>query len=125
MSGSHGISPSPGQAQTSQQMSAPLDAKTRRLLRLLGEAALQLADGHAVDTSQLERFMSAGLPDNAQELLLTVPEACARLRISRWSFYHLLHQNRLRSVMIGRRRYVKHVELNRFVVALSEDGVAV
>ena len=51
-----------------------------------------------------------------------VEEACERLRISRWSFYRLIQQNRLRTVTIGRRRFVPDDEISRFVTKLTESG---
>ncbi|MBE3010872.1 helix-turn-helix domain-containing protein [Microbispora sp. NEAU-D428] len=40
------------------------------------------------------------------ELLLTVDEAAARLRVSRWTLYNLIRSNELRTVKIRRRRFV-------------------
>ncbi|WP_432867394.1 helix-turn-helix domain-containing protein [Microbispora rosea] len=40
------------------------------------------------------------------ELLLTVDEAAARLRVSRWTLYNLIRSNELRTLKIRRRRFV-------------------
>jgi excisionase family DNA binding protein len=109
-------------------MSAPADTETSRLLRVLGETALRLSEGQRVDERWLrQQFSSAAGSDDeiasgSGSNLLTVPEACSRLRISRWSLYQLIHQQRLRTVTIGRRRFVARDELERFVVSLSEAG---
>jgi excisionase family DNA binding protein len=102
-----------------------LDDETRRVLRALGETALRLADGRDLDTSQPAYDPPAVQTTVDDNGLLTVTEVCARLRISRWGFYRLLHQNELRSITIGRRRLVPHTELNRFLAALNEKVVSV
>lgn len=69
--------------------------------------------------------MTASKPAVEQEeLLLTVPEAAARLRISRWSLYQLINQGALTSVKIGRRRLVPALALERYVQALAEGSVS-
>jgi excisionase family DNA binding protein len=99
---------------------------TRQLLRALGETALRLADGQPIDRQWLQGHLPSATPESARDpqRLLTVTEACALLRISRWSFYRLIQQNQLHSVTIGRRRLVPHTELNRFVTSLSGIGEA-
>ena len=108
-------------------MTTTVDADTRRVLRVLGETALRLSDGRPIDRHWLEGQFSVATPDPAPPVgntgdLLTVPEACTRLRISRWSLYRLIQQQRLTTVTIGRRRLVSHAELERFVSTLSEIG---
>lgn len=39
-------------------------------------------------------------------LVLTVPEACEALRISKWSLYRLIQMGKLASITIGRRRLI-------------------
>ncbi len=51
-------------------------------------------------------------------VLLTVSEACATLRISRWSLYRLIQGQRLESILIGRRRLVPADAVARFVTEL-------
>lgn len=66
---------------------------------------------------------AAALPTSPAGLtLLTVPEACATLRVSRWSFYRLVQQGRLRSVKIGARRLVPAAALDDLVAALAAEG---
>ncbi|PVB05464.1 DNA-binding protein [Mycobacteroides abscessus] len=54
--------------------------------------------------------------------LLTVPEACGRLRVSRWSFYQLIHQRQIETLTIGRRRLVPTAEIDRFIRDLAPAG---
>jgi excisionase family DNA binding protein len=110
-------------------MSAPSDTETSRLLRVLGETALRLSEGKPLDEGWLRQQFS--MPSNdkimsstSHSALLTVPEACERLRISRWSLYRLIQQQDLRTVTIGRRRFVARDELERFVVSLAEAGAS-
>lgn len=52
--------------------------------------------------------------------LLTVAEACQRLRISRWLFYQLVNQRRLSTITIERRRFVTTADLNAFIAHQRE-----
>lgn len=45
-------------------------------------------------------------PADSAPVLLTIPEVCAMLRVSRWSVYQLINSRRLKTVKIGRRRLV-------------------
>ncbi|WP_346533795.1 helix-turn-helix domain-containing protein [Micromonospora sp. DPT] len=54
--------------------------------------------------------------------LLTVPEAAARLRVSKWMLYNLIRSRRLRSVKIGDRRLIPVTALRAFLAALEEDA---
>ncbi|SIN36689.1 helix-turn-helix domain-containing protein [Micromonospora cremea] len=54
--------------------------------------------------------------------LLTVPEAAARLRISKWMLYNLIRSRRLRSVKIGDRRLIPVAAPRAFLAALEEDA---
>jgi excisionase family DNA binding protein len=53
--------------------------------------------------------------------LLTVEEAADWLRISRWSVYNLIRDNRLRTIKIGRRRLVTRAALAECVELLAKD----
>lgn len=67
--------------------------------------------------------MTGGAATDADDcqLLLTVPEVCARLRISRWSFYKLLQSRQLETVKIGSRRLVPVGALPRLLQRLQQD----
>ena len=54
--------------------------------------------------------------------LLTVPEAAARLRISKWMLYNLIRSRRLRTVKIGDRRLVPVSSLRDFLAELQEEA---
>jgi excisionase family DNA binding protein len=59
--------------------------------------------------------------------LLTVAEACASLRISRWTFYRLIQTGQLKTVKIGSARRVPVAALGEFVENLrqgEESGLA-
>jgi excisionase family DNA binding protein len=51
--------------------------------------------------------------------LLTVTEACAALRISRWLFYRLVRQHRVRTIKIGSRRLVPAGALDELLARLQ------
>lgn len=52
--------------------------------------------------------------------LLTVAEACASLRISRWTFYRLVQARQLETVKIGSARRVPATALHQFVDKLRQ-----
>jgi excisionase family DNA binding protein len=54
--------------------------------------------------------------------LLTVPEACATLRVSRWMFYRLVQQRQLRTVKIGSRRLVQASALEDYLQRLATEA---
>ena len=101
---------------------------TDRVLRVLGEAALRLADGEQVDRSWLLRqldkptSMSADVSGLDHVELLTIPQTCQRLQVSRWSVYRLIHDRQLATVQIGRRRFVARGDLNTYLASLRTVG---
>ena len=50
--------------------------------------------------------------------LLTVPEACAELRVSRWMLYRLVQTRRLVTIKIGSRRFVPRADLHALIESL-------
>lgn len=54
--------------------------------------------------------------------LLTVPEACAALRISRWALYSLIHKRQLRTIRIGARRLVPMTAVLDLIGRLEEEA---
>ncbi|WP_228803071.1 excisionase family DNA-binding protein [Nocardia farcinica] len=107
------------------RVSLPLE--TRALLRTLGSVAIKLADDGTADADWL-RHQMAGLPSDpapgvsSSSDLLTIPEICSRLRLSRWSVYQLIHRRELASIKIGRRRFVPAAEADRFLSQLIGMG---
>lgn len=68
--------------------------------------------------------MTAALPaSNESRLLLTVPETCAQLRISRWSFYRLVQRRQLTTIKIGGRRLVPTASLGDFIARQVAEEV--
>ncbi|MGW0495780.1 helix-turn-helix domain-containing protein [Streptomyces sp. NPDC003007] len=63
-----------------------------------------------------------GAEDGTQ--LLTVTEARQRLRISKWKLYDLIRSNKLKSVQIGRRRFIPVDALRQYVMALWKESFA-
>jgi excisionase family DNA binding protein len=51
--------------------------------------------------------------------LLTVPEACDALRISKGALYRLIHDRELTTLRIGRRRLVPRTSIRRLVDAMT------
>lgn len=57
-------------------------------------------------------------------LLLTIPEACNQLRVSKWSLYRLLNENKLKSLRIRGRRLIPRAELDNFISSQLAEGAA-
>lgn len=68
------------------------------------------------------RDASASTNPNGSIQLLTVPEACEALRISKWSLYRLIQEGKLASVTIGARRLVPRRSVEEFVGALLTES---
>lgn len=60
--------------------------------------------------------------DPAYRLLLTIPEVCGALAVSRDAVYELLRSGRLPSVTLGRSRRIRVTDLERFVDALPRTA---
>lgn len=54
--------------------------------------------------------------------LLTLAEAAARHRVSRWMIYRLIRTRQLKTVKIGRRRCVDTRDLEQLVSQLRAEG---
>lgn len=55
-----------------------------------------------------------------EPIMLTVPEACLMLRISRSMLYQLIRAGKLETVRLGRRRYVHSASIRQLVDQLKE-----
>jgi excisionase family DNA binding protein len=58
----------------------------------------------------------------SETLLLTVRQAAALLGVGRDATYQLVRSGRLRSVAVGRKRFVPRAECERFVEREVEGG---
>ena len=55
--------------------------------------------------------------------LLTVPQAMAALKISRWTLYNLIRSGELASIVVGVRcRRIPATALNNYVTRLCEEA---
>lgn len=69
-----------------------------------------------------EMSVAAPAPDESQgPLLLSLPEAREKLRVSKATLDRLLRQERLRKVKIGSRAFVAATEIERFIAEASAD----
>jgi len=58
---------------------------------------------------------TAGTQSLATPILYTVAEGCALLRISRWTFYRLVHARELTTITIGSRRFVPATAITAYI----------
>lgn len=58
------------------------------------------------------------------EALLTVPEACAALRVSKWTLYQLIRRRQLSTIKIGARRCVPVASVQALIERLRAEGSA-
>jgi excisionase family DNA binding protein len=65
-------------------------------------------------------------PDHSidRHLLLTVAEAAAQLRVSKWTLYQLIWSRQLNSIKIRSRRFIPSAELQAFVSRLGDEEAA-
>ncbi|MGY1875663.1 helix-turn-helix domain-containing protein [Nocardia gipuzkoensis] len=94
-------------------------------LHVLADALARIADGHPIERDWLiDNLSTSDKPHrpSAPGELLEVPEACQRLRISKWSLYQLIHQQKIGTVKIGRRRFIPSAEITKFIDELGMAG---
>jgi excisionase family DNA binding protein len=53
--------------------------------------------------------------DNKGHTLFSVVEACEQLRISKWTLYRLMRENKLESVKIGSRRLIPASAISEYI----------
>ena len=78
--------------------------------------------------AQVQAEMAAAAPPPSPEsdqsqgpMLLSLPEAREKLRVSKATLDRLLRQERLRKVKIGSRAFVAATEIARFIAEASAD----
>lgn len=71
----------------------------------------------ALEQKQLSRA-------SATTALLTVEEAIALLRISKWTLYRYIQRNELRSVKFGKRRLFREPDLLAFIESHQVEASA-
>lgn len=60
--------------------------------------------------------------EHATVVLLTIPEACEYLRVSKWTVYRLFDEHKLKSVRVRGRRLVPRAEVEQFIAAQAEGA---
>jgi len=65
--------------------------------------------------------VSTAQPANAP-VLLTVPQACRQLQISRWMLYQLIHTRQLTTIKLGRRRMIPQAAVTSLVERLTLEA---
>jgi excisionase family DNA binding protein len=58
----------------------------------------------------------------ADERLLSVKEVCKRLGIGHWAVYQQIHQHKLKSVKIGKRRLISTRAIEEFIANQEQYG---
>ncbi len=66
---------------------------------------------------------TTGQPAAAHDLL-TVVEASAQLRVSRWTLYQLIHSRQLETIKIGRRRLIPRSAVQALIERLRAEEAA-
>lgn len=59
-----------------------------------------------------------------KNVLLTIPEACEYLRVSKWTVYRLFDDNKLKTVRVRGRRLVPRIEVENFIATQRAEGAA-
>ena len=58
-----------------------------------------------------------------ENLLVTIPEACAMTRLGRSYMYQLLAKGEIRSVKTGKKRLIDVTSLKEWIAQLPSDGI--
>ncbi len=61
-------------------------------------------------------------PSDAPALLLTVPDVCERLSLSRPTVYALINSGQLRSFLVGRARRIPASALDEYIARMAGVG---
>jgi len=81
---------------------------------------------HALSTARRAYWRATGTPRRfdatAQPLVVSVPEACSLLRVSRWTIYQLIRSGKLETITIGTRRLVPVSALYELLTKLGGEG---
>jgi excisionase family DNA binding protein len=70
----------------------------------------------------LREALDKGKENEPAQAMLTVAEACAHLRISKWTLYRLMQSGKLTSVKIGSRRLIPVGAITKFIEQLEKEG---
>ena len=65
---------------------------------------------------------ASAVPPERPEPLLTVPEACAALRVSKWTLYQLIRRRQLATIKIGSRRCIPVASVQALIERLRSEG---
>jgi excisionase family DNA binding protein len=80
---------------------------------------------HTLPTMRRAYWRATGAPRRFdatnQPLVVSVPEACTLLRVSRWTLYQLIRSGKLETVTIGTRRLVPVSALYELLTRLSGE----
>jgi excisionase family DNA binding protein len=61
---------------------------------------------------------------NVDDELLTVGEACAELRVSKWTLYQYIHSRQLASVKLRSRRLIPRSAIRELIEKLKVEATA-
>ena len=70
----------------------------------------------------LREALNRSKENESVQAMLTVTEACAQLRISKWTLYRLMQSGKLASVKIGSRRLIPMRAITKFIEQLEEEA---
>ena len=79
--------------------------------------------GYTRPNSEILRQSLEKPKQHTRQVLLTIPEACAYLRVSRHTIYRLLNERKLASVRVLRRRLVPLETIESFIAREAEGTI--
>jgi len=65
--------------------------------------------------------MKQSIEDN-ETRLLSIKEVCGRLGIGHWAVYQQIHQHKLKSIKIGKRRLISTNAIDEFIASQEQYG---
>ena len=69
-----------------------------------------------------ERIFMEQKTKETETRLLSVKETCKRLGIGHWAVYQQIHQHKLKTIKIGKRRLISVQALNEFIANQERYG---
>lgn len=80
--------------------------------------------GYIMPRAQALRTVLEKPTQSSKNVLLTIPEACEYLRVSKWTVYRLFDDNKLKSIRVRGRRLVPRIEVENFIAMQHAEGAA-
>ena len=80
--------------------------------------------GYIMPRAEALRTVFEKPKQSSKNVLLTIPEVCEYLRVSKWTVYRLFDDNKLKSIRVRGRRLIPRIEVENFIATQQAEGAA-